>query len=180
MLTCPMCKKKLRGLEKECLNCKADVSLLVDYVGNLQDGLRRAEERTRAGKLGEAVWAYLEVLEVDPDNTTARKQVGSVVTAVRQFDETAPGRRFLTKLHKKKRFRRWMANMSESGEAAGWLSTALVFVMVLGALLVGYMIGMQSIQPSSNPGDSPPSSSPKKDKDADKKPAEGLGKPGGS
>lgn len=178
MLTCPMCKKKLRGLEKACLNCKADVSLLVDYVGNLQEGLTRAEERTRAGKLGEAVWAYLEVLEVDPDNTTARKQVGSVVTAVRQFDETAPGRRYLTKLHKKKRFRRWMANASDSGEAAGWLSTALIFVVVVGALVVGYMMGVQS----ANPGESSPSTTPSKrdrDKDIDKKPAEGLGKPGG-
>src|SRR5262249_41920797 len=82
MLTCPMCKKKLRGLEKECVNCKTDVSLLVDYVENLQEGLVRAEALTKAGELGEAVWAYLEVLEVDPDNTTAKRQVGQVVTAV--------------------------------------------------------------------------------------------------
>ena len=27
MITCPMCKKKVRGLEKECGNCKTDVSL---------------------------------------------------------------------------------------------------------------------------------------------------------
>ena len=33
MLTCPMCKKKLRGLERECLNCRTDVSLLVDMSG---------------------------------------------------------------------------------------------------------------------------------------------------
>ena len=72
-----------------------DLSLLVDYVTNLQDGLSRAEALTRAGELGEAVWAYLEVLEVDPDNATARRQVGKVATAVRQFDQTAPGRRWL-------------------------------------------------------------------------------------
>ena len=41
MLTCPMCKKTLRGLEKECLNCRTDVSLLVDYVEDLRDGLAR-------------------------------------------------------------------------------------------------------------------------------------------
>src|SRR6059036_2890091 len=98
MLTCPMCKKKLRGLEKECGNCKTDVSLLVDYVENLQEGLERAEALTKAGELGEAVWAYLEVLEVDPDNATARKQVSQVVTAVRQFDYLTPGRRWANNL----------------------------------------------------------------------------------
>ncbi len=35
MLTCPMCKKRLPGVEKQCANCKTDVSLLVDYVENL-------------------------------------------------------------------------------------------------------------------------------------------------
>jgi hypothetical protein len=178
MLTCPMCKKKLRGLEKECLNCKADVSLLVHYVENLREGLVRAEGFTRAGKLGEAVWAYLEVLEVDPDNATARKQVGSVATAVRQFDETAPGRRWLTKLHKQKRFRRWMASWNEGGEAAGWLGAGLWFLIVLGALLVGYMIGVQNIQPPPG-GDAPGQTKEEKDKKPrdDKKAPEGLGKP---
>src|SRR5215471_13105650 len=100
MMTCPMCKKKLPGLEKECGNCKTDVSLLVDYVENLQVGLGRAEALTKAGELGEAVWAYLEVLEVDPDNRKAREQVGQVVTAVRQFDKAAPGRRWFNKIRR--------------------------------------------------------------------------------
>src|SRR5579872_7039025 len=98
MITCPMCKKKLRGLEKECGNCKTDVSLLVDYVGNLQEGLVRAELLTKSGELGEAVWVYLEVLEVDPDNATARRQVGQVVTAVRQFDLMPPSKRLLRRM----------------------------------------------------------------------------------
>ena len=87
------------------------MSLLVDYVENLQDGLVQAEALTKPGELGEAVWAYLEVLEVDPDNATARRQVGKVATAVRQFDNAAPGRRWLKKLQRQTRFRRW---------AAGW------------------------------------------------------------
>ena len=62
---------------------------LVDYTDHLQTGLERAESFTRAGKLGDAVWEYLQVLEVDPDNATARRQVGQVATAVRQFDNNA-------------------------------------------------------------------------------------------
>ena len=42
----------------------------------------------------EAIWAYLEVLEVDPDNPQARKAIAQVVTAVRQFDTVMPGRRW--------------------------------------------------------------------------------------
>jgi hypothetical protein len=171
-----MCKKMLRGMEKECLSCKADVSLLVDYVENLQEGVARAEALTKAGQLGDAVWAYLEVLEIDPDNATARRQVGKVATAVRQFDETAPGRRWLTKLHKQKRFARWMATWNEQGQAAGWLSAGLWFIMVLGVLLLGYILGMQHNPAPAKPADSaqqaPPAGS---GKEVEKKaPKEGL------
>src|SRR5947209_17056176 len=137
MLTCPMCKKKLRGLERECLNCRTDVSLLVDYVENLREGLRQADELTRRGELGDAVWAYLSVLEVDPDNATARKQVGKVATAVRQFDQTAPGRRWLKRLQKQTRFRRWLAHWNE-GEGGGWVGGLFWFLLVFGALVIGY------------------------------------------
>jgi hypothetical protein len=141
MLTCPMCKKRLPGLEKKCANCKTDVSLLVDYVENLRDGLQRAEHLTRQGELGDAVWEYLEVLEVDPDNATARKQVGKVATAVRQFDQTAPGRRWQKKLQRQTAFRRWMANWNSDGAGGGWLSGLFWFVIVLCALIFGYFIG---------------------------------------
>src|ERR1041384_1332340 len=132
MLTCPMCKKKLRGLEKECLNCRTDVSLLVHYVEDLRDGLAQAEALTRAGELGEAVWAYLSVLEVDPDNATARRQVGKVATAVRQFDRSAPGRRWLKSLQKQNRWQRWKARFSE-GEGGGALSWVVLFLLFFGA-----------------------------------------------
>jgi hypothetical protein len=162
MLTCPMCKKRLRGLEKQCSSCKADVSLLVNYVENLAEGLARAEAATKAGELGDAVWAYLEVLEVDPDNATARRQVGKVATAVRQFDDTAPGRRWLTKLHKKHRWQRWMANAEESGALTSLIGGAFWFLLVLVALIIGYVMGTQSPRPAAT-GDQPPTSAPAPD-----------------
>jgi hypothetical protein len=170
MLTCPMCKKKLRGLERQCLSCRADVSLLVDYVQSLQEGLARAESLTREGELGEAVWAYLEVLEVDPDNGPARRQVGKVVTAVRQFDTTAPGRRWLTKLHKENRWRRRLAGAGEGGAAAGWKSMALWFVLLFGIWLVGYTMGVMG--QSAAPPPSVAQTQPAEKGDKGKKPAE--------
>jgi hypothetical protein len=146
-----MCKKKLRGLEKECLNCRTDVSLLVNYVEDLRDGVAQAEALTRAGELDQAVWAYLAVLEVDPDNATARRQVGKVATAVRQFDQTAPGRRWRKKLQKRNRIRRFLANWDPEGEASsGLLSGLLWFLLIFGALMIGYFIGTRSAPPPSD------------------------------
>src|SRR5438270_8554773 len=105
MLTCPMCKKAVEGLVSHCPRCATDLTLLVDYVAHRQEGLARAEALTRDGKLGDAVWAYLEVLEVDPENAAARRQVGQVVTAVRQFDRAAPGRRWLRRRRRQDQFR---------------------------------------------------------------------------
>jgi hypothetical protein len=155
MLTCPMCKKRLRGLERECGNCRTNVSLLVDYVENLQEGLVRADALTKAGELGEAVWAYLEVLEVDPDNATARRQVGQVATAVRQFDMAAPGRRWLKKLRRQTRFRRWLAHWGEDGGAPDWLGQLFWFLVVLGALVIGFFVGQYSPRPSEVPAPPP-------------------------
>ena len=122
-------------------NCKTDVSLLVDYVENLRDGLKRAEQLTKKGELGDAVWEYLEVLEVDPDNAMARRQVGKVSTAVRQFDQTAPGRRWQKKLQRQTAWRRMMANWSSDGDGGAWLNSAFWFIMVILALVIGFFIG---------------------------------------
>ncbi len=94
MPNCPQCTKPLRQFARKCPSCQADLELLLDLVSHLQGGLERAENLTRAGELGQAMWAYLEVLEVDPDNPQARKQISQIVTAVRQFDKTLPGRRW--------------------------------------------------------------------------------------
>ena len=98
MPNCPQCTKPLREIVRRCPSCQADLDLLVDYVSHLQGGLERAENLVKAGELGQAIWAYLEVLEVDPDNPQARKQIGLVVTAVRQFDTVMPGRRWANNL----------------------------------------------------------------------------------
>jgi hypothetical protein len=156
-----VCKKRLDGVEKECSKCRADVSLLVHYVENLQEGLARADAFAKQGELGEAVWAYLEVLEVDPDNTTARRQVGQVVTAVRQFDKAAPGRRWLAQLQRKTRVRRWMSNLKQDGDAAGWLSGVIWFAIVLGALILGYFLGSHQFHPTTTaPTTTPPTAAP--------------------
>jgi hypothetical protein len=118
--------------------------LLVNYVENLQDGLVRADALTKQGELGEAVWAYLEVLEVDPDNATARRQVGQVVTAVRQFDRAAPGRKWFNRIRRETRFRRWAAGVQEAkGDGTGVLQSVLWFVLIFCALVCGYVMGIQ-------------------------------------
>jgi hypothetical protein len=139
-----MCKKPVRGLFKECPSCRADLGLLVDFVENLDDGLTRAEARIRDGQLGQAVWAYLEVLEVDPDNPVARRQVGQVVTAVRQFDKAAPRRRWLERLRRQERFRTWLASVGDSqldGTSRRWLRYGLTAAAALVLLAVGFASG---------------------------------------
>ena len=41
MLTCPMCKKEVAEHALTCPRCRADLSILVDYVSHLQGGLVR-------------------------------------------------------------------------------------------------------------------------------------------
>jgi hypothetical protein len=95
MVNCPnpSCRKPLPALSRTCSYCQADLGLLVDYVDRLQGAVGRAQELTRAGRLAEAVWAYLEILEVDPANVAARSQVSQVAAAVRSFDQASAGRK---------------------------------------------------------------------------------------
>jgi hypothetical protein len=144
MFTCPMCKKPVRGLVKECPSCRADLGLLLDFVENLDDGLAKAEAQTRSGHLGQAVWAYLEVLEVDPDNPVARQKVGQVVTAVRQFDRAAPRRRWLERLRRMDHFRRWLGSVGEpqpDTTLRRWMRVALWTALGLVLLALGFAGG---------------------------------------
>jgi hypothetical protein len=131
MPRCPQCNKNLVEITPRCPSCQADLSLLVDYVGNLQSGLNRAEDLTRAGELGKAMWAYLEVLEVDPDNPAARRQVGQVATAVRQFDVTVPGRRWAQGL----------GPLPEGADVKTWLRIGLGVVLMMLAFGLGFLVG---------------------------------------
>jgi hypothetical protein len=82
-----MCKKALEPPATPCPRCRTDLTLLVDFMGNLDEHLVKADAALKAGELGDAVWAYLNVLETDPEHPVAKKQVMKVATAVRQFDE---------------------------------------------------------------------------------------------
>jgi hypothetical protein len=158
MLTCPLCKKALPALERRCRTCQTDVSLLLDYVGHLQDGLSRAEMHTRRGELGAAVWAYLEVLGVDPHNATARRQVGQVAEAVRQFDRAAaqPWRR----LDRKGAIMRFFTGFVPDGEGRGLWMPALWTGVALLALVVGYGLGYHQGRHRETPPDQATPTSP--------------------
>ncbi|MCI0455755.1 MAG: hypothetical protein L0Z62_02080 [Gemmataceae bacterium] len=136
MPRCPQCTKPLAEITKRCPSCMADLDLLVDYVNQLDSGLDEAERRTRAGDLEGAVWKYLEVLEVDPDNAAARKQVARVATVVRVFDREAPGRRWLAQVR------------GEEDEVAAriarWLRNAFIVMLILLAFWLGYQMGGRS------------------------------------
>jgi hypothetical protein len=139
-----MCKKTLHKLEKTCPTCRTDLSLLVDYVEGLEVGLGRALALTKAGELGEAVWAYLNILEVDPDNPTARGQVGKVVAAVRQFDRASPGRRWYQRVQRQARFRHWIHGHERDSRRGNWLVPVLVAGLALMVFLIGYVVGRGS------------------------------------
>ncbi len=108
---------------------------MVDYVSHLTGGLQRADNLTKAGELGDAVWAYLEVLETDPDNAPARKQIGRVVTAVRTFDLSTPARRVALGLpaHESRGLWKWLPN---SERLFGGI--ALVLLGLFFGLLIGF------------------------------------------
>lgn len=163
MIKCPMCTALCEETAKECRKCKADLKLLTEYVLDLKDGLSKADALTRNGDLGEAVWAYLTVLEVDPDNATARRQVGKVVTAVRQFDRTAPARRWLNDMRQESFWQRLFGGGDDPEGNGGWAWAFLMLALLFLSVGVAYYYGVQV-------GKATPPEMPLAD-DGDKKPA---------
>jgi hypothetical protein len=147
MAQCPQCQKSLGELTRRCPSCQADLDLLVDYVSYLRGGLERAQELTKAGELSQAVWAYLEVLEIDPDNAVAKKQVAKVATAVRQFDLAAVERQ-------------WLSRNGSQNKSNKPLANRLVYLclaaLVLAAFTIGYVLGSAANYPEADPTDRPP------------------------
>jgi hypothetical protein len=137
MLTCPLCKKQLPRLNRQCPTCQTDLTLLVGYVEALGSGIARADGLARSGKLGEAVAAYLGVLEVDPDNAAAQAQVGSVAAAVRHFDRTHPSRQ-------------WMHRPAgwHSRSALPWAWVAVAAAALALAFLAGFVLGVRQTLPN--------------------------------
>ncbi len=148
MLRCPQCQKPLPQIVRRCPSCQADLDLLVDYVNHLQGGLERADNLVRAGELDQAVWAYLEVLEVDPDNAAARRQVSRVATAVRQFDRTSGSRSWWRLLS--------TAENQESFFLPPWCRTWVMYavIFVLG-LALGYGLAPSATETAAGPPSEP-------------------------
>jgi hypothetical protein len=144
-----MCKKGIPELVPACPRCRTDLSLLVDHVSRLERGLAQADAFTRQGALGEAVWAYLDVLEVDPDHPTARHQVSRVVTAVRQFDRRRPERRWLLRWQRQSRFREWLASWESGPRIPTWTLVIGGVLLLAVAFVAGYAFG-QSSQPATH------------------------------
>jgi len=135
MPNCPQCNKRLVELTRQCPSCRADLSLLVEYVNGLKDKLGRAEQLTRAGELGQAVWAYLEILEADPDNATARRQIGQVANAVRQFDRTKKDWAWTKRMLQRHR------TCGKGIFSVGWLLLIMLVVAVILAFGAGFICG---------------------------------------
>jgi cell division protein FtsX len=143
-MICPLCKKDVPSLVRECPSCRSDLSLLVDYGSNLREGLARAETLTRAGELGQAVWAYLSVLEVDPDNPEAGRQVGQVAAAVRHFDRSNPGQRWLNRLRRSRRLRRWVEIARRPPRVNFWTALVVALLLFLAGLALGGVLGVRA------------------------------------
>jgi hypothetical protein len=62
---------------------------------------------------------------------------------VRQFDQTAPGRRWLKSIRKETRWQRFRANRLEGDGASVW-GWVLMFLLYFGSVVVAYYYGYQA------------------------------------
>jgi predicted TPR repeat methyltransferase len=118
MLACPMCQKELTEPAAKCPRCQADLSLLADFVTDLQTLLDKADGHRKAGDLAAAVQAYLAVLDVDPSNAMARAALGPALLAVR----TA-------------------ARLEPAANPTGYIAVVLAVAAVIAAFAAGLFVG---------------------------------------
>lgn len=71
------------------------------------------------------------------DNEVARRQVGRVTTAVREFDRAAPSRRWLKRLGQEARFRHWVYTRLRLRLSDSWI----FWLMVAGVLILFFALG---------------------------------------
>jgi len=77
------------------------------------------------------MWAYLEVLEVDPETPRPSARSGKVATAVRQFDRNRTRRRWAQGLPP--------TPDGDETSLIAWLRRAAIVVAILVAFVAGFM-----------------------------------------
>ena len=80
---CPQCKIELTGRPSQCPRCRTDLSLLADLMSEVEILRTKAHDAKSSGKIGPAIEAYLQMLEIDPTDAEAREAVGESVRAIR-------------------------------------------------------------------------------------------------
>jgi hypothetical protein len=98
--------------------------------------------------LDEGDWGIPRVLEVDPDNAVARRQVGRVATAAREFDRAAPGRRWLQRLGREARFRHWLYTRLRLRLSDAWIFWVVIAAMLILFFALGFFVGYRSARSS--------------------------------
>jgi hypothetical protein len=92
------------------------------------------------------LWWLKDSVEVDPDKVVARRQVGRVATAVREFDRAAPGRRWLKRLGRAARFRHWFyRHLGLSTESHPVLLVDIAVLLVV-VFLLGFLLGWLAVR----------------------------------
>ena len=70
--------------------------------------------------------------------------------STRSSGATAAGRRWLKRLQKQTRFRRWLSSLKddEGSDMGRWVYGLLWFILILGVLMLGFVMGKNSVKPA--------------------------------
>ena len=150
MLTCPMCKKKLRGVERNVRVAGPTCPCCTTTSRNYAMVWCRRKPTPGPGNWARRSGPTWPSSRSIPTTPRPAVRWAPVVTAVRQFDR-APGRRFAKRLQKQTRFRRLMANLDDEGDLSGWFSGLFWFILVVCALVFGFILGQMADKPPPAP-----------------------------